>query len=50
MSVKRFFRVLLGLALLAVFVYVQYCNYQVAPKLLEPSAMRIWVPATKQTS
>ena len=36
MSVKRFFRVLLGLALLAVFVYVQYCNYQVAPKLLEP--------------
>ena len=30
MSVKRFFRVLLGLALLAVFVYCLYCNYQVA--------------------
>ena len=42
MSVKRFFRVLLGLALLAVFVYCLYCNYQVAPKLLEPDT---WLPA-----
>lgn len=42
MSVKRFFRVLFGLALLAVFVYLQYCNYQVAPKILEPEG---WHPS-----
>ena len=44
MSVKRFFRVLLGLALLAVFVYCMYCNYQVAPKLLEPEG---WLPTVE---
>ena len=36
--VKRLFRVLLGLALLALFVFVFYCNYQVAPKLMGPAA------------
>ncbi|MGX8692238.1 MAG: D-alanyl-D-alanine carboxypeptidase family protein [Clostridia bacterium] len=41
MSVKRFFRVLFGLILLAGFVYCLYCNYQVAPKLLEPEN---WLP------
>lgn len=41
MSIKRFFRVLFGLALLAGFVYCLYCNYQVAPKLLEPDN---WLP------
>ena len=44
MSVKRFFRVLLGLALLAGFVYCLYCNYQVAPKLLEPEG---WLPTVE---
>lgn len=32
MSVKRFFRVLLGLVLLAIFIYSQYCYYQTAQK------------------
>ena len=41
MSVKRFFRVLFGLILLAVFVFSLYCYYQVAPKLLEPEN---WLP------
>lgn len=45
MGVKRFFRVLLGLALLALFVYVQYCNYQVAPKLLDPAPAEASAPA-----
>ena len=41
MSVKRFFRVLFGLILLAVFIFSLYCYYQVAPKLLEPDN---WLP------
>ena len=44
MSVKRFFRVLFGLILLAGFVYCMYCNYQVAPKLLEPEN---WLPTVE---
>ena len=42
MSVKRFFRVLFGLVLLAAFVYCQYFYYQTAPKILEPDT---WMSA-----
>lgn len=40
MSIGRFFRVLLGLVLLALFAYSLYCVYQVSPKLLEPEGWR----------
>ena len=36
MKIVRFFRTLLGLILLAGFVYLSYHSYQASPKLLEP--------------
>ena len=42
MSVRRFFRTLFGLALLAAFVFLLFQYYPTAPKILEPEG---WLPA-----